>query len=141
MFYERELAKSVFRNARRIYNDAPTACRHQIRPRASGAGSPHIPRKPRAGATLDGIPARADKLGLIAEAGYCQNQNVMKTVTAKVQNANAPGLKMAARSSEFGCDTPQKSQRMAPDHTVAEQFLQERFAFRIAEMETNKSSR
>ena len=63
----------------------------------------------------------------------------MKTVTAKVQNANAPGLKMAARSSEFGCDTPQKSQRMAPDHTVAEQFLQERFAFRIAEMETNKS--
>jgi hypothetical protein len=101
----------------------------------------HIPRKPRAGATLDGIPARADELGLIAEAGYCQNQNVMKTVTAKVQNANAPGLKMAARSSEFGCDTPQKSQRMAPDHTVAEHFLQERFAFRIAEIETNKSSR
>jgi hypothetical protein len=109
--------------------------------RAPVAPDPPIPRKPRAGATLDGIPARADKLGLIAEAGYCQNQNVMKTVTAKVQNANAPGLKMAARSSEFGCDTPQKSQRMAPDHTVAEQFLQERFAFRIAEMETNKSSR
>jgi len=64
--------------------------------------------------------------------GYSQNQNVMKTVTAMVQNANALGLKMVARSSEAGCDTPQKWQRMAPEHTVAEQFLQVRFDLRMA---------
>ena len=39
--------------------------------------------------------------------GHCQYQNVMKTVTARVQNANALGLKMVARSSEVGCDNPQ----------------------------------
>src|SRR6516225_1248583 len=43
----------------------------------------------------------------------------MKTVTARVQNANALGLKMAARSSEAGCAAPQTSQRafLAPSST------------------------
>jgi hypothetical protein len=68
---------------------------------------------------------------------YCQNQNVTKTVTARVQNANALGLKMAARSSEVGCDTPQKWQRKASDDTVAEQFLQLRFDLRMARREEN----
>jgi hypothetical protein len=67
--------------------------------------------------------------------GYCQNQNVTKPVTARVQNAKALGLKMAARSSEVGCDTPQKWQRMASDDTVAEQFLQVRFDLRMTRRE------
>jgi hypothetical protein len=69
--------------------------------------------------------------------GYCQNQNVTKTVTARVQNANALGLKMAARNSEVGCNTPQKWQRMASDDTVDEQFLQVRFDLRMARREEN----
>jgi hypothetical protein len=51
--YERESAKLVFRNARRIDNDAPTAIGTRYG-RASGAGSLRFPRISRAGATFAG---------------------------------------------------------------------------------------
>jgi hypothetical protein len=55
---------------------------------------------------------------------YCQNQNVTSTARIRAKSAKALGLKMAARSSEVGCDSPQRWHRMAPGCTVAAQCRQ-----------------
>jgi hypothetical protein len=64
MFYERELAKLVFRNARRIDNDAPTACRHQIRPPPilpNFKGRRHICWAPAHGLSVPGVHYKIGK--------------------------------------------------------------------------------
>jgi hypothetical protein len=59
-----------------------------------------------------GLPSSAAPLkggGNHRLRGAHQNQNVASSARTMAKNAKALGLKMAARSSEVGCDTPQRS--------------------------------
>ena len=53
---------------------------------------------------------------------YCQSKNA--TSRARAKNAKALGLKIAARSSEVGCNTPQRWHWTAPGCTSPAQCLQ-----------------
>jgi hypothetical protein len=73
--------------------------------------------------TLRSIQARRI-FSVIVIVRYCQNQNVTRSARTRAKTANALGLKMAARSSEVGCDTPQRWHRGASGCTVAAQCRQ-----------------
>lgn len=70
-------------------------------------------------------PAANDCGSCGARLAICHHsQNVMSSARIRPNNTNALGLKMAARSSEVGCDTPQRLHRMAPGCTSVAQCLQ-----------------